>query len=116
MLPRSGRRDLHTLLVTMHSANKAMEDIKQPIDNPYNDADAKTLADEITRYRSICVDREKRRTEAAALRKGIIIELRLLSGECLEAKSTLVPKNYEELQRAFLQVMRNSMNLISPAS
>ena len=98
-----GKDDLHQMLTTLHVANKAMEDIRQPLDNPYLDEDEKKLALEVKRYREIAADRKARDAETQASKRRIHVQLRLLSGEYRHGISTLVPTSYEELQQAFLE-------------
>jgi GAF domain-containing protein len=43
-----------------------MEDIRQPLDNPYLETDCKTLAKEVAKYRAIAADRAQREEEALA--------------------------------------------------
>lgn len=47
-----------------------MEDVRQPLDNPYLDADAKTLAAEVAQYRAIAADRAQRDREIQAKKVG----------------------------------------------
>jgi len=51
-----------------------MEDIRQPLDNPYLETDYKTLAKEVANYRAIAADRAQREEEALA--KKVLAALR----------------------------------------
>ena len=97
------RSEVHAMCVTLSTANRAMEDIRQPFDNPLMDEEAKVLAKEIARYKEIAGDRQQRAAEIEASRPRLHIRLRLLSGEVLHGKAIIIPKNYEELQQAFVQ-------------
>ncbi len=101
----AGKQHQHQLLVTLHTANRAMDDVRQPLDNPFLAADEKALAAEVARYRVIAAGRQARDAEAQAKKPRLRLELRLLSGETRTGQSTLVAKNYEELQRAFVAVV-----------
>ncbi len=95
---------MHQLLTTMHTANPAMEDIRQSLDNPSTEADARVLAKEVAAYRKMAADRTARAEAAALMKPKLHLTLRLLSGEIRQGSATLVAQNYEELMRAFLEV------------
>lgn len=137
-----------------------MEDIRQPLDNPYLETDYKILAKEVAKYRAIAADRAQREEEALAKKvlatfwgergnglehrmessvsvrsetcavavpcitrftgktscvpwifvclwqERIHLDLRLLSGERRHGNSRVIAKSYEELQQAFLEVLK----------
>jgi len=99
----AGKADMDRMLTKLHSANSAMEDIWQPIDNPNLEADEKRLAVEIQRYREIAAERKEREAEVAASKARIHLRLRLLSGEICNGASGIIASNYEELQQAFVE-------------
>ena len=104
MFKQGTPEDLHALGVTLSTANKHMEDIRQPLDNPFLDEEAAVLARETARYREIATDRHKRAEEILAAKPRMHLTLRLLSGEELRGTSIMIASNYEEVQQAFIEV------------
>lgn len=92
------------MLVTLHTANRTAEDIRQPLDNPHLEADASKLSQEIEKFRTIAEDRIAREDAFQARKPRLYFKLRVFSGEVLEGSSSLIAKSYEELQRAFVEV------------
>jgi len=97
-----GKADLNQMLTTLHVANKAMEDIRQPLDNPYLETDMKQLEKEVAKYKQIAADRVRREAAAEGRKERLHLQLRLLSGELRQGFSTIIAKSYEDLQQAFL--------------
>jgi hypothetical protein len=109
-----GKESLNQMLRTLHAANKAMEDIRQPMENPYLEEDAKKLKKEIARYRAIAADRKARDSQMEAMKDRIHLTLRLLSGDKLTGSTTRIAKNYEELMQAFLDVFPHHIGVVIP--
>jgi hypothetical protein len=97
-----GKADLSQMLTTLHVANPAMEDIRQPLDNPYLETDHKQLEKEVAKYRQISADRARRAAAGQDVKARLHLQLRLLSGEVRQGFSTIIPKDYEALQQSFL--------------
>jgi len=102
------------MLRTLHAANKAMEDIRQPLENPYLEEDEKKLQKEIAKYRAIASERKSRESIIESRKDRIHLQLRLLSGDYLTGSTTRVAKNYEELMQAFLDVFPYHIGVVIP--
>lgn len=100
----SGKASMKEMLESLHVANKAMEDVRQPLDNPYLGEDKAKLRHEVAQYRRIASDRAARAEEIERRKARIHLHLRLLSGERVSGYTTRVASNYEELMQGFVDV------------